>query len=136
MVLALAAWIGYAYYQRTDAPRRQAPPPALATNGLTSQERDIWSHLAQGTEFFPLNFALALHDVSGVPFMDNLERYGLIPDPKGPGNPFGLPVGVSLAPSKISGIEMIGLNCNACHTQNGTTTEMGGPKAPGRITAP
>ena len=32
----------------------------------------------------------------------------LIPDPKGPGNPFGLPVGMSFAPSKISGIQMIG----------------------------
>ena len=39
----------------------------------------------------------------------------MIPDAKGPGNPFGLPVGVSVAPSAISGIQMIGINCTACH---------------------
>jgi hypothetical protein len=27
-------------------------------------------------------------------------------------------------------------DCNACHTQAGTTTEMGGPSAPGRIVVP
>jgi hypothetical protein len=27
-------------------------------------------------------------------------------------------------------------DCNSCHTQNGTTTVTGGPKAPGRIVLP
>ena len=38
----------------------------------------------------------AIHEWIEVrPFLDNIERYGLIPDPKGPGNPFGLPVGIN-----------------------------------------
>jgi hypothetical protein len=49
------------------------------------------------------------------PFLDNIERYGLLPDPKKPGNEDGLPVGVSLGVSKAEGIEMVGLNCAACH---------------------
>ena len=49
------------------------------------------------------------------PFLDNVERFGLLRDARHAGNPYGLPVGVSVARSKISGVEMIGLNCSACH---------------------
>ena len=49
------------------------------------------------------------------PFLDNIERFGLLPDAKNAGNPYGLPVGISFAPSKLTGIQMIGLNCSACH---------------------
>ena len=94
------------------------------TNGLPDAERGTFYHLSEGGEIFPLDWALALETEVGAqgdrpevrPFLDNPERYGLLPDPKSPGNPYGLPVGISVAPSKISGIQMIGINCNACHT--------------------
>jgi hypothetical protein len=93
-------------------------------NGLTDADRGTFYHLSEGGEIFPLDWILALEtqvdsrDGRPVvrPFLDNIERYGLISDQKSAANPFGLPVGISLAPSKISGIRMIGLNCNACHT--------------------
>jgi hypothetical protein len=56
-----------------------------------------------------------MRSLQARPFMDNIERYGFLSDPKSSLNPYGLPVGISWARSKISGWEMIGLNCTACH---------------------
>lgn len=107
---------------------REAPPlPAPLTpegqNALTPRERETFYHLSEGGELFPLDWFLALEvetmaadgGLQARPFMDNIERYGLLFDPKSPGNPYGLPVGISLARGKVLGIEMIGLNCTACH---------------------
>jgi hypothetical protein len=99
------------------------PPPVEGENGLAGAERSAFYHLSEGGEIYPLDWLLALEVETGTrngrpevrPFLDNIERYGLLSDPKGPANPYGLPVGVSSAPSKISGLEMIGLNCSACH---------------------
>ncbi len=112
---------------RAPQPVDAAPLPAAIVaeghNGLPDADRAAFYHLSEGGELFPLDWVLALETQVGTrdgrpelrPFLENIERYGLIPDPKGPGNPFGLPVGMSLAPSKISGVQMIGLNCTACH---------------------
>jgi len=90
------------------------------TNGLAGADRDTWYHLSQGTEFFPLRFLLALNDAdSGEPFMKDLERFGFVPDPKGPNNPHGLPVGMTADPTRdlrFRDIVMVGINCAACHT--------------------
>src|SRR4051812_26536835 len=110
--------------QPIEAAALTAPPTGEGHNGLADADRSAFYHLSEGGEIFPLDWALALEAQVGTRdgrpevrrFMDNLERYGFIADPKGLGNPFGLPVGMSLAPSKLSGIQMIGLNCNACHT--------------------
>jgi hypothetical protein len=106
-----------------EAPALAPPVAAEGTNGLPASERSAFYHLSEGGEIYPVDWVLALETQEGIrdgrpvmrPFLDNIERYGLLPDAKGPGNPFGLPVGVSLAPSAISGIQMIGLNCTACH---------------------
>jgi hypothetical protein len=112
---------------RGPEPVEAAPlPPALVAvgeNGLAGADRTAFYHLSEGGELYPLDWALALETETGTrdgrpelrPFLDNIERYGLIPDAKSPENPYGLPVGISFAPSKISGIQMIGLNCSACH---------------------
>ena len=116
------------------------PPPVEGTNGLADADRSAFYHLSEGGEIYPLDWVLALEIEVGTrdgrpelrPFLDNIERYGFISDPKGPGNPYGLPVGISFAPSKISGIQMIGLNCTACHVgqieyQGRATRIDGGP---------
>jgi len=100
-----------------------ASPRAAGQNGLTDADRANFYHLSEGGELFPLDWLLAL-DVE-VPandgsvhvrrFLDNIERFGLLPDSRHEGNPYGLPVGVSLARAKLNGDEMIGLNCSACH---------------------
>jgi RoxA-like, cytochrome c-like len=106
-----------------DAPPLPAPLVGEGTNGLDASERGLFYRLSEGGEIFPLDWALALETETGTsdgrpvvrPFLDNIERYGFLSDPKGPANPYGLPVGLSVAPSRISGIQMIGLNCSACH---------------------
>jgi len=100
-----------------------ASPRAAGQNGLTDADRANFYHLSEGGELFPLDWLLAL-DVE-VPandgsvhvrrFLDNIERFGLLPDSRHQGNPYGLPVGISLARAKLNGDEMIGLNCSACH---------------------
>jgi cytochrome c peroxidase len=127
------------------APAREAPPlPASSTpggrNGLSDTDRASFYHLSEGGELFPLDWLLALDvevpagdgTLQVRPFLDNIERFGLLPDGKHPGNPYGLPVGISFARSKLTGSEMIGLNCSACHVgqvqyQNQAVRIDGGP---------
>jgi cytochrome c peroxidase len=104
-----------------------APLPAALVpegqNGLSPAERERFYHLSEGGELYPLDWILALEVETTAPdgraavrpFLENIERYGFLSDPKSAGNPYGLPVGVSFAPSKIDGILKIGLNCTACH---------------------
>ena len=106
-----------------DAPPLGSPIAAGGVNGLALQDRASFYHLSEGGELFPLDWALALEIETPVadgtmqvrPFLDNVERYGLLSDGKHQGNPYGLPVGVSVGKAKATGIEMIGLNCAACH---------------------
>lgn len=101
-----------------------APPPTPeGWNGLNAADRSTFYHLSEGGELFPIDWFLALEvesigpdgQLQARPFMDNIERYGFLSDPKSSGNPYGLPVGISWGRSRISGMEMIGLNCTACH---------------------
>lgn len=130
LVFLLGLAVGWMLRSSTGARVKvhDAPPmpPAIAAfgeNGLTAQDRGAFYHLSEGGELFPLDWALALEIERAVadgtvqvrPFLDNIERYGLLPDGKHQGNPYGLPVGVSVAKAKTTGIEMIGLNCAACH---------------------
>jgi len=112
---------------RSQDMREAAPlaalPQAAGQNGLTDADRGSFYHLSEGGELFPLDWLLALDvevpasdgSVHVRPFLDNIERFGLLPDKKNAANPYGLPVGISLAPSKLTGTQMIGLNCAACH---------------------
>jgi hypothetical protein len=105
------------------APPLPAPPTPEGQNGLSENERTTFYHLSEGGELYPVDWLLALEMESTAtdgtlqvrPFLENIERYGLLSDPKSVGNPDGLPVGVSLGRGKLEGIEMIGLNCTACH---------------------
>ena len=124
---------------REAAPLPASPRPE-GQNGLSETQRASFYHLSEGGEIYPLDWLLAL-DVD-VPasdgsvevrrFLDEVERFGLLPDAKSAGNPYGLPVGVSVARSKLNGTQMIGLNCSACHVgqlqyQNHAVRIDGGP---------
>ena len=101
---------------------RPRPVPTVRT-ACPRRDRASFYHLSEGGELYPLDWLLALDvevpasdgSVDVRPFLDNIERFGLLPDRQEPGNPYGLPVGVSLARSKLNGAQMIGLNCSACH---------------------
>ena len=122
------------------APRFPPPPVAAGQNGLSDGDRAGFYHLSEGGELYPVDWLLALDvevpasdgSILVRPFLDTVDRYGLLPDAKHAGNPYGLPVGISFARAKLNGVEMIGLNCSACHVgqvqyQNHAVRIDGGP---------
>jgi hypothetical protein len=71
------------------------PDPSIVAdyrNGLSQQQRQSYYHLSQGSEILPWILLTAV-DVadpgSHKPFVENLSRFGLLPDP---GRNDGLPV--------------------------------------------
>jgi hypothetical protein len=95
------------------------PDPSIATdygNGLNAAQRQGFYHLSQGSEIMPWILLTAV-DVadpgSSKPFVENLSRYGLLPDP---GRDDGLPVGLTVASNPFTfGMDFVGVNCAACH---------------------
>ena len=110
-------------------------------NGLSDAERRGFYHLSEGGEVIPLAILQVLErartpqDPPGngvVPFVQNLERYGLIADEVSDQNPFGLPVGMTVARSRLTNRLVVGFNCTTCHVgelwQNGRRVRIdGGP---------
>jgi cytochrome c2 len=108
---------------------KKSPPPAYtvtetgvaySANGWTAAERAEYYHLAEGSELVPYALLANLKSVmTGKPFLEDMERFGFLPDAKAPGNPYGLPVGMTVARSRnasAKGIEMVGFSCAACHS--------------------
>jgi hypothetical protein len=95
------------------------PDPSIVAdygNGFTPAQRQGFYHLSQGSELMPW-IVLTAVDVadpsSAKPFVENLGRYGLLPDP---GRDDGLPVGLTVASNPFTfGMDFVGVNCAACH---------------------
>ena len=92
--------------------------------GLAEADRAKLFHTSTGSEMIPLPWLKAmLNKRTGKPFLDDLGRYGFVPDPS---DPDGLPIGLTVTDSKaFKGIKMVGANCAACHVgevrRNGKT---------------
>ena len=94
----------------------------------SAEQRTWFYHAGQGTELMPYKWFMALEQpelkVFSVPpkFADSayLARFGFLPDPAGPENPDGLPVGFArdtiTDPESGQQVEVVGLTCAACHT--------------------
>ena len=100
---------------KVTPPGTPSPTPlgGIAENGLAGADRQNFYHLAEGSELYPYAWMKALHTANEQPFLQNPERFGLIPDP---GNIDGLPIGLTRA--NRLGVplgEMVGVNCAACH---------------------
>jgi hypothetical protein len=99
--------------------RFSRPDPSVGadySNGLTPAQRETFYHLSQGAEILPW-FVLTAVDVADLkstrPFVENLERYGMLPDPA---RDDGLPVGLAVASNPFTfGAEFVGITCAACH---------------------
>jgi mono/diheme cytochrome c family protein len=93
--------------------------PTGSGGDLQGNDQARWHHLSEGSELYPVTWLLALQNADGKPFLDNAERFGLIPDPtKSAQNPFGLPIGLTADYSldtRFTGLQMVGVNCAACH---------------------
>ncbi len=94
-------------------------PGAPNGTGLTPTEQQQYYHLTEGGEIYPVAALLALEtpdpaDPSRlIPFLETAESYGMLPAAQSPWNPYGLPVGVTVA--QKGAMQMMGLNCTACH---------------------
>lgn len=96
----------------------RADPSIVADyrNGLSPKQREDYYHTSQGSEIVPWILLTAV-DVadpgSSKPFVENLSRFGLLPDP---GRNDGLPVGLTVATNPFTfGMDFVGVNCAACH---------------------
>ena len=99
--------------------RFDRPDPSLVRdyrNGLTTAQKEDFYHRSQGSEILPwvLLTAVDVADAGSTkPFVENLERYGLMPDPA---RDDGLPVGLTVSSNPFTfGMEFAGINCAACH---------------------
>ena len=105
--------------------RSEPSPPRTAVTlaitdslqGLSGPQRDSLHHLGEGDEFMPVAWIKVLNSVETKrPFLENVERFGMIPDPS---NPDGLPIGLSATrPTDVGRLsnKMVGFSCAACHT--------------------
>jgi hypothetical protein len=110
----------FASCKRDKTTTSSTPTPAptgitviVAENGLSGVDRQNFYHLPEGSELYPYAWMKALHTANDQPFLQNPERFGLLPDAN---NPEGLPIGLTVA--NRSGVplgEMVGVNCAACH---------------------
>jgi len=92
------------------------PEGADVDAGLSANERATFFHLSEGSELYPLAFLLALkNQTTGKPFLDDVERFGLIPDEQNELNPYGLPIGLTADETVDLNVQMVGVNCAACH---------------------
>src|SRR5215467_7919194 len=99
--------------------RFSRPDPSIVAeyrNGLTPAQRETYYHLSQGSEILPWILLTAV-DVadpgSTKPFVENLSRYGLLPDPA---RDDGLPIGLTVSSNPFTfGIDFVGITCAACH---------------------
>ncbi len=84
------------------------------------QQRKAFYNVDQGSLIIPYEWAVALNDESGQPFLrDSMSRYGYLPQAKGPKNPNALPVGFFIAKSNLEAPQFaqLSITCAACHTR-------------------
>src|ERR1700735_240311 len=97
-----------------------SPEPVVwSQKGWSDAERAEYHHLAEGSELMWYELLANVVSVkTGKPFLENMERFGFIPDAVSDKNPHGLPIGVTTVHSRDkshTGLEMVGFNCAACH---------------------
>ncbi len=110
--------------KQRDAAVKKRDPRAnskeTVVQGLTVDDRHFFFRTSMGSDLFPLPWLKALTQKDGSPFLDNIERFGLIADPS---DPSGLPIGLTVDPDPRGirpAIAMAGVSCAACHVGRAT----------------
>ena len=104
LILAVLALVGVVLFMQRGSMAPVLVPLPVDTadssavrigTGLSQEEAELWHHHDEGSGFLPLSFFQALIDIeTGRPFLESLPRFGLVADPT---NPYGVPVGLSVA---------------------------------------
>lgn len=128
----------------SDAAAREKLPPTAICKGITcldqgwaEHERAWWYAVSQGSRLLPLRWFLELEAAGSRDKLASdasMARFGYLPNPKSPDNPYGLPVGFAvdkveggfseamcetlgvLCESPQKSQPWVGMNCAACHT--------------------
>jgi len=118
-VITTLVWMAACSHKGSELSVASAVDVTYSANGWSQAERDQYYHLPEGSELIPYILVASLQSTkTGAPFLQNMERFGFLPDPEGPANPLGLPVGLTVSRSRDAGnagMEMVGFNCAACH---------------------
>jgi mono/diheme cytochrome c family protein len=119
VVTGASVWLAACSRKGTEHPAAGTVDITYSSNGWSQAERDQYYHLAEGSELMPYALLANLQSTkTGAPFLQNMERFGFLPDSAGPANPLGLPVGLTVSLSRDAakaGIQIVGFNCAACH---------------------
>jgi mono/diheme cytochrome c family protein len=119
VIIAASVWLAACSRKSAEQPAASAVDLIYSDNGWSQAERDEYYHLAEGSELISYVLLANLQSTkTGAPFLQNMERFGFLPDHTGPTNPLGLPVGLTVSLSRDAakaGIEIVGFNCAACH---------------------
>jgi mono/diheme cytochrome c family protein len=119
VVAGASVWLVACSRKGSEQPAASALDVIYSANGWSQAERDQYYHLAEGSELMPYALLANLQSTkTGAPFLQNMARFGFLPDHTGPANPLGLPVGLTVSLSRDAakaGIEIVGFNCAACH---------------------
>jgi hypothetical protein len=120
VLLAIAFGVGAGVeLTKVDAETVRPSTSAVTLSNLTDADRQVFYHLEEGSEVFPLDWILALRQKgTEQPFLQNAERFGLIADDDNPSNPYHMPVGITAAPTRdlrFPGAKMVGVTCAGCH---------------------
>jgi mono/diheme cytochrome c family protein len=119
-------------------PAPPAPPApdataATATSGLTAGEASRFFHEAIGSDPLPQFVLAELKQPDGRRFLDDLGRFGLLPDPSEEHNEERLPIGMTVhLPFDLQpfNVRFYGFTCAACHVGE---VAAGAGRAPVRI---
>ena len=107
--------------------------PSWLDQHWSEKQRQQFYTISQGSQMMPLSWFLSLErPETAEPFLsDGLRRFGYLPNPRGPLNPYGLPVGFTIDSIQSGGppqecptgpssagrpVYWVGMTCAACHT--------------------
>jgi hypothetical protein len=107
-----------------------APIVAWAEQGWTQAQREFYHFTSQGTIIMPVDWFMALEQpptgiidlvdpITAKPLLSDsnyLSEFGLLPSPRSALNPWGLPIGLAVAPDDSRARGTVGTTCAACHT--------------------
>jgi hypothetical protein len=114
-VVAYYLWWKPTHVHKNGDDPKPSEPVTFLDNGLTSEDRKVFYHLAEGSEVYPLDWLrVTKRKGSDKFFLDDMERFGLLPDPDSKENlPVGLTAAVTRGLAPLG--KMTGINCAACH---------------------
>ncbi|PTR14379.1 hypothetical protein C8R31_10651 [Nitrosospira sp. Nsp2] len=123
-ILVLFCWLGGAQAQEVK--------PVYMNQGWASSDRTVFYTTSQGSQLMPYSWFLALEQPDNETLfrVDNLARFGYLPNADKRNNPDGLPLG--FVKDDADNNDWVGMNCSACHTSQfkfaGRTLQIdGGP---------